>query len=246
MRAVIMRDLKSRAFGSELGFLFTTAWPLSHIIILLILYSFLNRAAPYGDSISLWFATGVIPFQAFAYISRFMVLGVITNRASLLVPVVKMSDILLARLILEIISATIVVLILFIAFWFLDIDFVPMNVPEAFYAMMATALLGIGMGVFNGIVATFAPMWVTGYFLLMIIVWISSGVVTSPDALPESVQLALSYNPAFQCVAWMRSAYYEGYGDHFLSRIYLISWGVGGLFLGLLAERVFRGKILSG
>lgn len=243
---MIMRDLKSRAFGSEWGFLFTTCWPLVHIVLLILINAGAGRAAPYGESSALWFASGVIPFMAFSYVSRFTVLGVVMNRSSMMIPIVKMSDLLLARIVLEVLSTAIVVIVLIFAFWVLGIDFTPVNLTEAFYALFASIFLGIGFGVLNGIVGAFLPMWVTGYFLSMIILWIASGVLFVPDALPQAVQDALSYNPALQCVEWMRSAYYEGYGSHILNKPYVLWWGGGTLLAGLLGERLFRGKILSG
>ena len=67
-----------------------------HILGCLVIYSFIGRAAPYGDSAALWFATGVVPFLAFQYISRFIVLGVVMNLSLLSFPVVKVTDIVFA------------------------------------------------------------------------------------------------------------------------------------------------------
>ena len=64
--ALMLRDIKTRLGGNEFGFLaMAVGWPLSHILILIIINTGLGRAAPYGDSAALWFATGVIPFLAF-------------------------------------------------------------------------------------------------------------------------------------------------------------------------------------
>jgi capsular polysaccharide transport system permease protein len=43
----------------------------------------------------------------------------------------------------------------------------------------------------------------------------------------------------------MRSAYYDGYGEHLLSRPYIIGFALVSLFLGLLLERLMRGYLLQ-
>jgi ABC-type polysaccharide/polyol phosphate export permease len=40
----MLRDIKKRFGGSELGLLIAIAWPLSHILILLVINSQLNRS----------------------------------------------------------------------------------------------------------------------------------------------------------------------------------------------------------
>jgi capsular polysaccharide transport system permease protein len=215
-------------------------------VILIVLNSALGRTAPYGSSAALWFATGVVPFAAFSYVSRFTILGMIMNKPLLVLPIIRVTDILFARVILEILSSVIIVLVLITAFWILGIDFTPISIVEACKAFLAVVLLGAGFGIVHSIIAAFLPMWFTVYTLATILFWIASGVLFVPDALPEKIAYWLSFNPVLQCVEWMRSAYYEGYGSHLLDKTYVIRWGVGSIFLGLLLERLVRGKVLSG
>jgi len=85
----------------------------------------------------------------------------------------------------------------------------------------------------------------TGYALITILLWGTSGVVFVPDALPEPLRTWASYHPILQTIEWMRSAYYEGYGEGLLDRAYAIEVGVGSLFLGLVLERGTRGHLLA-
>ncbi len=234
--AIMLRDIKTRFGGSEWGMLIAVGWPLSHVLALLLLNASLGRAAPYGQSMALWVATGVVPFMAFSYMSRFIMMGIALNKALLSVPIVKVTDILFARAIVEVMSAGLVVLLLFAIFFAYGIDFMPRDIVQASLAMLAMMLLGLGMGVINAIIAAASPFWVTGYALFMIIFWLSSGILFVPDTLPEAARVALSYLPWLQGVEWMRSAYYDGYGASILSKGYLVSWGVVTLGLGLALE----------
>jgi capsular polysaccharide transport system permease protein len=245
LEALMLRDIKTRFGGSEWGFLIAIGWPLSHVLLLLIINIGMGRIAPYGDSAALWFATGVVPFMAFNYMSRFIMLGIVLNRPLLFFPIVKITDILFARAIVEVLNAGVIILILFAIFWAFGIDFMPIDLVQASFAIMAMLLLGVSFGVINGIIAAAIPFWVTGSALLQITLWVASGVLFVPDTLPIQLRAWLSYLPTLQGVEWMRSAYYEGYGGSILDRTYLVSVAMVSLFIGLALERLLRGKMLQ-
>jgi capsular polysaccharide transport system permease protein len=244
--ALMLRDIKTRFGGSEWGFLIAIAWPLTHIVALLLINAGAGRVAPYGDSAALWFATGIVPFMAFSYMSRFIMLGIVLNRPMLLFPRVKITDILFARALVEALNAGCVVLILAVIFWAYGIDFMPLDPAQACFALAASVLLGLGVGVINAIIAAAYPLWATGYALFTIFLWFTSGVFYVAGALPEALRYPLSFNPIVHGVEWMRSAYYEGYGGAFLDKAYIIWFALSLLFVGLLLERVVRGKLLQG
>ena len=218
-------------------------WPLSHILLLILLNSGLGRTAPYGDSIALWYAVGVVPFLAFQYMSRFISLGVFLNRPLLAFPVVKVTDILFSRAIVEVLNTVLVTIIVMLTLWGFGIDFLPRDPVQASLALLVMMLLGLGFGVLNGIICAAIPFWVTGYALCSILFWLTSGILFLPDALPEFARTPLSYLPWLQGVEWMRSAYYDGYGIGILDRYYLTYFSVTTLCVGLLLERLVRGKL---
>jgi len=243
--ALMLRYIRTRFFGNGLGYLVGIAWPLSHILIIVAIYSLLGRVAPYGDSTALFIATGVVPFQVFSYLARWMMLSVIKNRSLLAFPEVKVLDLLLASALLEILASVCVTIALLILAWFIGIDIMPRDIVQAALAFMAAILLGLGFGMLNGVIALAIPMWFTGYVLLTIVLWITAGVVFVPDALPVAFREILAYQPVLQIIEWMRSSYYEGYGNLVLDRYYPIEVGVGTFFLGLLLERAVRGHVLA-
>jgi capsular polysaccharide transport system permease protein len=244
LHALMLRDIHTR-FGSAFGFLLVIAWPLTHIVALVAINVLAGRVAPYGDNAALWFATGIVPFMCFSYMSRFTMMGIALNKPLLSFPAITITDILFARALVELLNASLVIIIVAIIFYFLGIDFAPANTQQAAYAILASILLGLGFGVINGIVAAMIPFWITVYNLSMIVMWIGSGVLFVPDALPAQLRDALALQPWLQIVEWMRSAYFEGYGVEILNKSYVLAWGGATLFLGLAFERVFRGRMLT-
>jgi capsular polysaccharide transport system permease protein len=246
LTALMVRDVQTRFFGSALGFVIAIGWPLSHIFIVLFINRAMGRAAPYGDDASLFFATGLLPFMCFNYMTRFIMLGVIMNRPLLGYPIVKVADILIARAIVEVLNAAIVIVCAMIILTALGTDVRPPRPLEAMYALLACMLLGFGFGIVNGVIAGIFTFWVTPFSLFQIVLWIASGVLLIPDDLPETARYWLSFNPALIGVEWMRSAYYDGYGlGELLDKHYMLNFAVVCIFVGLVLERLMRGKILQ-
>jgi capsular polysaccharide transport system permease protein len=246
LHALMLRDIKTRFFGSAWGMLISIAWPVAHIIIVLVVNVVAGRLVPYGDSAVLWFATGMIPFAAFQYTSRFIMLGIVNNKPLVVFPRVKIMDILLARAIVEVLSAGAVILIMVGIFIFLGIDFVPTHITDAAFALGAALLLGLGAGVISAVIAQAWPIWVMIYSLSMIVFWLISGVLFVPDNLPEVVRYYASFNPILQIVLWFRSGYYDDYGYVSIDRPYTIGFALVILAVGLVLERFVRGRLLQG
>jgi capsular polysaccharide transport system permease protein len=243
--AVMLRNVRTRFFGNGLGYLVAIAWPLTHILIIVAIYTSLGRAPPYGDSTVLFVATGAVPFMVFSYLSRFMMISVLYARPLLAFPEVKILDVLMASALLEILAAACVTIVLVILAWAFNVDIMPRDILQASYALGAAVLLGLGFGMLNSVLTLAIPMWFTGYALFTIFLWMTAGVFFVPDALPDKIREIAVYHPVLQVIEWTRAAYYEGYGGSVLERSYPIVVGVGTLFLGLLLERAMRGHLLA-
>lgn len=245
--ALIIRDVQTRFFGNALGFILAIMWPVSHIFILILINGALGRPSPYGDSAPLFFATGLVPFMCFNYMSRFVALGVLMNKPLIGFPIVKVGDILIARAILEVLNAAVVVIVTVFILTAMGVNVWPPRPIEAMYAMLACFTLGLGFGIVNGVIVGIFPFWFTPFSLFQVILWIASGVVMVPDELPETARYWLSFNPILIGVEWMRSAFYEGYGlNELLDKPYLLGFAAVSILVGLTMERTMRGVIMQG
>lgn len=243
--ALMLRDVQTRFGAKSANYIVAILWPLGHIVILLLIYSITGRAAPVGNSAPRFFATGLIPFVMFNYSSRMLMLSVMMNRPLLGLPVVKLSDIILSRAILESITSFIVIAIFCFILYGLDIDIVPEDPQVAVTAMFFTLVMSLGLGIINSALVILMPFWIFGYVLMVIVFYITSGIVFDPEQVPERFQYVLSWNPLLQSVTWFRSAYYPGLGEHILDRQYLIVFGLVAFGLGLAAERFLRPWLLA-
>lgn len=245
MHAVVLRDMRTRFFNHGAGFIVQSLWPLAHMLVIIFVNTLSGRAAPYGESPLVYFAAGLIPTLAFMYISRFMSLSVLLNKNMLSFPIVKITDILLGRAFLEIIAGFVTLLFLWIVFVTLGLSPYPDDPGQAIMAYLTTILLAIGVGTIAGVITAFLPFFATGYALMGIIFYLSSGCLFVTPNLPDQIAVPLSYNPVVQCVEWMRTAYFENYSDRLLDKEYLLTFALGSLFLGLLAERLSRRVLMD-
>ena len=222
MLAVMLRDMRSRYFNHGIGFLMVPLWPLAHMLVLLAIYNVMGRYTPYGNSLNIFFATGLVPTLTFMYVSRFMAVSVIQNRTLMMFPVVKTIDVVMARALLECIGSCLTIIALFLVLIAWGEDPTPIDVPQAAAAYLTSIMFAIGVGSLVSVIVMFMSWFLTIYFLLMVVVYASSGVLFVASSLPSSVSVPLSYSPVFQCVEWMRSAYFPGYNERLLDRPYAV------------------------
>jgi capsular polysaccharide transport system permease protein len=203
------------------------------------------RTPPYGDSAPLFFATGLVPTLTFMYVSRFMALSLVMNKAMLNFPVVKAVDVMMGRGFLEVIGACITLSLIMTLLWAFGHHPWPIDIERAVSAYLAIILLAFGCGLLIGVLCMFMPIMVTIWQLTLIGFYISSGTMFVASNLPDALAIPLSYSPVTESVEWMRGAFYESYSDKLVNPSYVIAFGVTTLCLGLLIERFFRRPMLE-
>lgn len=240
MHAVILRDVRTRFFNHGIGFLVVPLWPFVHLLLLLIMYSRMGSAMPYGDEPSVFLTSGIIPSLTFIYISRFMAISLLTNRSMLAFPVVSILDIVLARAFLEFIGSvlSIIMMLLFLS-WQVSDPF-PQDPGQALLALSLIMILALGVGMTVSVISIIIEPFAMFYTILTIMVYILSGALFVLGSLPEQYAQYLALNPVIHGVDWIRSAYYPGYPIQYLDKSYLAWCAFGSLFVGLCSERILR------
>ncbi|WP_250939372.1 ABC transporter permease [Allorhizobium sonneratiae] len=240
MMAVILRDMRTRFFDHGIGYLVVALWPLTHMLALLVINGLRHGQAPYGDSMYIFLATGLIPTLLFMYVSRFMSLSIILNKPMLAFPQVQILDILMGRAVLEVVAALLTLFFFVIILLVLGENPWPYNPVQALEAYSASVLLAVGVGIVAGVITAILPIFATAYALFMILIYLSSGMLFDTSKLPDQVTKILAWLPVFQTVEWMRVAYFPTYSDKLLDRQYVLMWGLCSLFFGLVLERMVR------
>ncbi|OCP12996.1 hypothetical protein BBX50_14955 [Ensifer sp. LC11] len=168
------------------------------------------------------------------------------NRALFLFPVVRPFDVIVARAIIEFITSFIVIILSFLTSLFAGVDLIPLDEFIFASGVISIIFFSLSLGILNVVLSSIFRMWNITFMFIMLILYATSGIFVLPSSLPPGVRDMMWYNPLLHAIEWMRSAYYDGYGDDMLSKGYFLAIGTGCLLFGLLGERYLRGKLLTG
>ena len=244
--AILLQDMQTRFGRGYFSFLVAVGWPLSHAAFILGGYLLVNRLAPVGDDPAIFAVTGVLPYILCFYPGRMMPFLYLMNRQLLAMPVIRPIHMIVAGFIIEMIIGSIILLLLVAALAMTGVDVWPLDAPQAAAALAATLYLAIGLGAFNVVgTALLGPFYLTFYIVLMIGMYISSGVFIPVWMIPESTRRYLDFNPIFNLVEWLRSAYYASYDPDLVNKPLVLGVATVFLFLGLAGERFLRNKFFT-
>jgi capsular polysaccharide transport system permease protein len=245
LEAIVLRAIQTRFGGKHVNFVLALCWPLAHIALLLLIYGALGRMAPLGNSATLFFATGLTPYMFFNYPSRFMMTATLANRPLMSFPIVKLMDLVIGAAILETVAGFAVILVTFSVLFCLGENVFPKDPAMALAALGAMWMMAMGWGILWSIIATAVPFVIIISSLFQVLLYITSGILFVPTALPSQVQELLSWNPITQGVNWFRMSYYNGLeSEQFPNKIYTLGFGLALIVIGLVIERfVIRKRV---
>lgn len=243
--AVILQDMKTRFGGSYLSYLLAIAWPLSHVATITLAYTFANSYAPVGDDPFIFVATAAIPYIICLYPTRFIAVAVLTGKPFLNYTVIAPYHLIVARTVLELMNASIVVVIILLICFVVDNHVLPLSASTAASALGASAFFGAALGFFFAVLMSVIGNYF-GFFVIitMIVLYVGALAFVPEYLLGSEVRGYLAYNPIFCLIKWLRAAYYDSYQAEMESRYYVIFLSFLFLFLGLLGERMLRGRIV--
>lgn len=244
---VLLQDVRTRLGGrSHLGYVWAIMLPLLHMSVITGLYLVKTAVSPLGDNPGLFMATGIVPYILCLYPAREMPRTIMENRQLLAIPMLKPIHLMVSRAILEILSATIALALFLLGLYLVGIDLIPIDLHEAAKAAAAAIFLGVGLGFFNTIMAAVVGyFWIMAFIFIAIALYFTAGVLFPVGAMPEEMREYTDYNPIFQLVEWMRTAYYTSYDIGTVNKPLVLALSMIGVAAGLLGERFIRGKILS-
>lgn len=243
--ALMLRDMQTRFGRSFFGYVISVAWPLAHLLALMVVYLVIRRAIPVGTNAPVFLGTGILPYILCLYPARMIMMSLFQNQPLLYFPIVKSFDVILARGILEIITAFWVTAFFCAILYLFGVDIMPVNAEEALLAIFATIYLSFAIGFISAVLYKMVRAWMVVVILLLITMYFTSGALVMPSTLPDWVQYYMWFNPLLHSVEWLRAAYYDGYSYGMLSRTYLVGFATVLLAAGFMAERAFRGMILQ-
>lgn len=241
--ALVRREALTRFGRNRLGYLWAFLEAIGYLAIFLSIRSFVADRIPFGDNLLLFMLTGVLTYRLAMNIAKRCTGAIQANLALLTFPLVKTFDVIVARIVLESVSMLLVAAIFLAGLELFAAVRVFRTPEELMIAFAATVYLGAGLGFFNATVSRIIPAWERLWNLLSLPLFISSGIVFVPAALPPEVFGIIYYNPFLHCVEWVREAAYIDYHAS-VDRLYLISLSTVFLLTGLLVNYLFQNEMI--
>lgn len=240
--ALILRETRATFGTSQVGYLWAIIAPAAGIALLVFIFSLVDRQPPFGGSLALFFATGILTLEFFVKLSNALMASFDANKALLTYPLIKETDALFARLIL--ISATygLIMFLFYGALIILGLASPPAYPERLVLAFGVTAFLGFGFGTLNAVIMSLFGSWIHIEKVLTRPLFFLSGIFYIPSLLPPKAIAILQWNPVLHVVEWVRTGYYPNYESTVISHAYPLGLAVLMTLLGLAGERLFRKK----
>lgn len=238
--SLVLRETRATFGTSVFGYLWAIITPTISVGLLVFIFSMIGRQPPFGASLGLFFATGILTLQFFNELSGKLMTVFDANRALLTYPIIKDVDTLLARALLVAATYTLIMAIFYTALITLGLASLPSRPEHIIMAFLATWLLGLGFGTLNAVIASLWDTWTQIEKILTRPLFFISGIFYVPSQLPPQAREILQWNPVLHLVEWFRHGFYPNYNSMILDMSYPVGVGVAMLLLGLAGERLFR------
>lgn len=238
--SLVLRETRATFGTSVFGYLWAIITPTISVALLVFIFSLVGRQPPFGSSLALFFATGILTLQFFTELSGKLMTAFDANRALLTYPIIKDVDTLLARALLVAATYTLIMAIFYAALIARGLASLPARPEHVILAFLATWFLGLGFGTLNAVIASLWDTWTQIQKILTRPLFFVSGVFYVPSQLPPQAREILQWNPVLHLVEWFRHGFYPNYNSIILDIWYPIGVGAAMLLVGLAGERLFR------
>ena len=238
--SLVLRETRATFGTSAFGYIWAVITPTASVGLLVLLFSIIERQPPFGSSLALFFATGILTLQYFNELSRKLMNVFDANRALLTYPIIKDVDTLIARWLLISGTYLLIMAIFYAGLMTLELAQIPSRPEHLILAFLSTSLLGFGFGTLNAVIMSLWNTWNQIEKILTRPFFFISGIFYVPSQLPPQAREFLQWNPVLHLVEWFRHGFYPNYNSMMLNFWYPIGLGVGMLLFGLLGERLFR------
>lgn len=238
-----MREMSTRFGAKPGGYLWAFLDPVSHIVFLSVIFMAIAHLPPLGTSFPLFFATGYIGFQFYQALAGYLNSAVSGNKALLSYPSVAPIDTMAARYVLQLVTTTIVAIVVLGYIVFTVRHPVSIHLPPIMEAIAMASLLALGIGLANAVLFVMYPIYEKLYGIVTRPLFLVSGVFFLPDSLPPIARDIVLFNPLAHIVMQFRTGFYPQYRAAGYDGFYVWTVAACLVFLGLVLFTTSRGRL---
>ncbi|CAE6827256.1 hypothetical protein LMG22931_06630 [Paraburkholderia nemoris] len=242
--ALVLREIAGQYERSRLGYLWAIIEPIVHLMVLGLFFSLLNHTtAPLGHNLYLFYLTGLLPFFMIIHTGSKVMHGLSANRSLLLLPPIKVLDILLARGLLSLLTELLVAILILGIFNLLGISAVAQDSLLTLGALLLAWFFGVSLGIFMAMLGEFFESWEMIWSQITRVMYFCSGIFYVAEKMPPQIRAVLVWNPVLQCIELLRSGFYSGFAPPWLQPGYVLLAAMvllagGAAFLHLFSRHI--------
>jgi len=246
IQALFLRETKTRFGDRRLGYVWAFLEAILHVLVFVAIRKIIGMSAPPGIPMALYLLVGIVPFFMFRNSANQIMNSVRSNRALLVFPQITIMDFVFSRAVLEFVTMTVVMWGLVLALFMIGFEVAVQDPFMVLVAFFLFSLFGIGFGlVLLGLNSQF-PITQVIWQQCARILYFTSGVIITADRIPKQYYDEIGWNPLFQMVEFLRSAFFPTYdsSQYFNDWFYVICWILGLWLVGLVLQRKWLWWIL--
>lgn len=236
--ALMLHSITSQSKKARLGYFWELFDPLMQIGVWFALFAFIRGPRMIYDMNSVLFlSTGIIALFFFQKIAQEMPRALRSFGAFARAPGVNRSDLLIAGGLMEAVVMSLVAAVIWGGVILGGFGFAPARPLGAIAGVATLGALGFGFGWFNAMAIALVPVYGKFLQILFRVIFFTSGAIFPLERIPSELFRYLQWNPVYQGVDLVRSAWSYTYETNTASTGYVLIWAAVLLFGGLLLDK---------
>ena len=209
--ALVLREMTTTYGRSPGGYVWAILEPVGGIAVMSIVFSLVLRSPPLGTSFVLFYALGILTFGLYGSIMGVTSAAIQYSRPLLAYPAVTFMDALIARILLNLLTHMIVMVIVVSAIILYSDLNVMIDWDAVMLAIGMVVTMGIGVGSVNCFLNNRFPVWKMVWGIITKPLFLISGVLFIPENVPAAARHILMYNPLIHATSEIRKGFYPTY-----------------------------------
>lgn len=247
--ALMLRRIRARYTGSRAGYAWAIVEPIVWVFVLKMAVrggsTSPTQLPPLGDSFEVFFATGVVVARTWRTAAQSVIQILIRAKREKL-PTLHRLDSAYATWILEILTGGVALIIILAILQVFGFKAAPGDVLVCLFAFAGMAFFALAFALLMALILVVAPGLDHFRSLFILIVFFTSGFSFVVDRMPPELRAVMVWNPLLHAIEWFREGFYAGYECRSLDLVYLFTFSIVGIAVGLAAERALRRKAPTG
>jgi capsular polysaccharide transport system permease protein len=243
--ALILREMVTTYGRSPGGYLWAILEPVAGVALLVSIFALIFRSPPLGTNFAMFYATGIVPYMMYMSVSGKIGQALLFSRQLLMYPSVTFVDALAARFVLDFLTQLLISYIIFLGIVLIYETQTALNFPAIVLAFTMLGALSLGVGTLNSFLTVMFPVWARVWAIMNRPLMLISGVLFTPESVPEPYRTYMLYNPIVHIVGQMRKAFYPYYDAAYVSPTFVFLVSIVLLVFGLLFLLRYHRVLLS-